>query len=138
LSKIVPRLREFGYHEVLATRGPHPAAQPLPGDVPGPGAIIGGKYQVTRVLGRGGMGVVVAAHHTILKHTVAVKFLLPQATELPGATERFLREAQSAVAIRSEHVARVIDVGRSSEGAPFIVDFACPGGAEPPSASLRA
>jgi serine/threonine protein kinase len=86
-----------------------------------PGDIIAGKYRVDRVLGRGGMGVVVAAEHITLRQKVAVKFLLPEAISRPGAPERFLREARSAVAIQSEHVARVIDVGTLSTGAPFIV-----------------
>ena len=42
---------------------------------PRPGSIVAGKYRVDRVLGRGGMGVVVAAEHTVLKQRVALKFI---------------------------------------------------------------
>ncbi len=67
------------------------------------------------------MGVVVAAHHIALQQKVAIKFLLPAALGIPGAAPRFLREARSAVAIQSEHVARVLDVGTLDGGAPFMV-----------------
>lgn len=88
---------------------------------PRPGDVIAGKYQVEQVLGAGGMGVVVAAWHAPLRQRVAVKLLLPDAMRLPDATARFLQEAQAAVAIRSEHVARVIDVGTLDSGVPFLV-----------------
>jgi serine/threonine protein kinase len=47
--------------------------------------------------------------------------LLPYATEHPELIERFLREGRAAVQIRSEHVARVLDVGRLPSGTPFLV-----------------
>jgi serine/threonine-protein kinase len=89
--------------------------------LPKEGDIVAGKYQVEKVLGKGGMGVVVSARHTSLRQHVAVKFLLPKAMTLPGAAERFIREARAAVAIKSEHVARVIDVGELPTGEPYMV-----------------
>ncbi|MEZ4302167.1 MAG: serine/threonine protein kinase, partial [Polyangiaceae bacterium] len=89
---------------VTAPRAPDAASPPVRD-----GQIIAGKYEVDRVLGQGGMGVVVAAHHIALQQKVAIKFLLPAALEVPDAAPRFLREARSAVAIQSEHVARVLD-----------------------------
>jgi serine/threonine-protein kinase len=86
-----------------------------------PGDIIAGKYRVERVLGQGGMGVVVAAHHILLDEKVALKFLLPEAMEVADAVARFEREARAAVKIKSEHVARVTDVGRLETGSPYIV-----------------
>jgi serine/threonine-protein kinase len=85
------------------------------------GDVLAGKYRVERVLGVGGMGVVVAATHVDLGQRVALKFLLPQALLHPEAAPRFLREARAAVKIDSEHVARVIDVGRMENGAPYMV-----------------
>ncbi len=85
------------------------------------GVILAGKYRVERVLGRGGMGVVVAAIHLQLDEMVALKFLLPEALKSADALARFEREARAAVKIKSEHVARVIDVGRLDDGAPYIV-----------------
>jgi serine/threonine-protein kinase len=85
------------------------------------GDILAGKYRVERVLGVGGMGVVVAAHHLQLDEKVALKFLLPEALMNPDAVARFAREARAAVKIKSEHVARVTDVGTLPNGAPYMV-----------------
>jgi serine/threonine protein kinase len=85
------------------------------------GDVLAGKYRVERVLGEGGMGVVVAARHVHLEDRVALKFLLPMALEAPEAVSRFVREARAVVRIKSEHVARVTDVGQLESGAPYIV-----------------
>jgi len=85
------------------------------------GQVLAGKYRVERVLGSGGMGVVVAAWHLELEQRVAVKFLHPLALERADTAERFRREARSAAKIRSEHVARVIDVGIMEGGIPYMV-----------------
>jgi eukaryotic-like serine/threonine-protein kinase len=86
-----------------------------------PGTILAGKYRVTRILGQGGMGVVVEAQHIQLDDRVALKFLLPEYANHPEASERFLREARAAVKIKSEHVARVSDVGTLDTGSPYMV-----------------
>ena len=75
------------------------------------GDVIAGKYEVTRVLGQGGMGVVVAARHRDLDALVALKFLLPSVRDGTGSSERFAREARTGMRIKNEHVARVYDVG---------------------------
>ena len=85
------------------------------------GSVLAGKYRVEEVLGTGGMGVVVSALHLQLDERVAIKFLLPAAMESPEVVARFAREARAAVKIKSEHVARVIDVGTLDNGAPYIV-----------------
>jgi serine/threonine-protein kinase len=85
------------------------------------GEILAGKYRIERVLGQGGMGVVVAATHLHLDQLVALKFLLPEAITNSEIQGRFAREARAAAKMRSEHVARVIDVGMLETGMPFIV-----------------
>jgi serine/threonine-protein kinase len=85
------------------------------------GQILAGKYRVERVLGVGGMGAVVAAHHVQLDTKVAIKFLLPDMIANRESVDRFAREARAAVKITSEHVARVFDVGTLENGAPYIV-----------------
>ena len=85
------------------------------------GEVLVGKYRVERVLGVGGMGVVVAAHHLQLDEKVAIKFMLREALANPEAVARFAREARAAVKIKSEHVARVSDVGTLDNGAPYMV-----------------
>ena len=91
-----------------------------------PGTVLLDKYRIVRVLGIGGMSVVVCAEHLVLETLVAMKFLLPELCTLPDAPQRFLREAQAATRIAGEHVARVLDMGElpPEEGSPFY-----PGGA---------
>jgi serine/threonine-protein kinase len=85
------------------------------------GELLAGKYRVEQVLGAGGMGYVVAAMHEQLGKRVAVKLLVPELCENQDSVTRFLREARAAVRIQSEHVARVIDVGELTNGAPYMV-----------------
>lgn len=85
------------------------------------GDIVLDKYRVERVLGQGGMGVVIAATHVELDQKVALKFLLPTALEHAELVERFAREAKAAAKIQSQHVVRVLDTGRMPSGAPFMV-----------------
>jgi serine/threonine protein kinase len=85
------------------------------------GDILAGKYRVERVLGIGGMGVVVAAQHILLEDRVAIKLLRPEMLADVAAVERFAREARAVVKIKSEHVARVFDVGTLEDGTPYMV-----------------
>lgn len=85
------------------------------------GTVLGGKYRVDGVIGRGGMGVVLAARHLQLDQPVALKVMLPEYSRHPEAVARFLREARAAVRVRDEHVARVTDVGETDSGVPFMV-----------------
>jgi eukaryotic-like serine/threonine-protein kinase len=94
-----------------------------PTSVPGPqpGDLVAGKYQLGRRLGQGGMGAVFAATHVQLREPVALKFLRAHIASNPAMIARFVREARAAVRIKSEHVARVLDVGALESGEPFIV-----------------
>jgi serine/threonine protein kinase len=85
------------------------------------GDRIADKYIIERVLGKGGMGMVVAARHVDLDQMVAIKFILPDALRQQGVVERLLREARASAKLRSEHVAKVVDVGRTPDGAPYLV-----------------
>jgi eukaryotic-like serine/threonine-protein kinase len=85
------------------------------------GDLLAGKYRVERVLGSGGMGIVVAARHIELDQLVAIKFVRDEALSNEQGVQRFLREARAAVKLKSEHVARVLDVGKLESGAPFMV-----------------
>jgi serine/threonine-protein kinase len=86
-----------------------------------PGQVIGDKYEVERVLGLGGMGVVVAAWHRVLGEKVAIKFPLPELRDAPEVRERLLREARACARIRSEHAVRLLDVGTLDTGLPYVV-----------------
>ena len=89
--------------------------------MPAPGEVIAGKFVVERVIGAGGMGVVVAARHQQLGQRVAVKFIREAVAQDSSAVGRFLREARAAAALSSEHVTRVLDVGTLDSGSPFMV-----------------
>jgi serine/threonine-protein kinase len=90
-------------------------------DMPKIGDVIAGKYRLDKVAGEGGMGIVYAAEHLVLKQRVAVKVLLPDAALSEAVVERFAREARAAAKINSEHVARVLDAGTLPSGALFLV-----------------
>jgi serine/threonine-protein kinase len=86
-----------------------------------PGEVIGGKYRVGECIGYGGMGVVCAATHLELERKLAIKFVRPELAESNEFVTRFLNEARAAAALRSEHVAQVLDCGRLPSGTPYMV-----------------
>lgn len=85
------------------------------------GQVLDGKFRVERIIGEGAMGLVVEATHLGLDERVALKFLRREARAQPDVVARFSREARSAVKLKSDHVARVFDVGTAEDGTPFIV-----------------
>src|SRR5512133_213525 len=85
------------------------------------GVVLADKYRVEKVLGVGGMGMVVAAHHIALDERVAIKLLLPEMLTNADAVQRFAREARAAIKIKNEHVVRVMDVSNLPSGAPMMV-----------------
>ena len=86
-----------------------------------PGTVLLGKYRIDELVGSGGMGNVVRASHLYLHQSVAIKILLPEMARSESTKQRFLREAQATVKLKSEHSARVMDVGTTPEGLPFMV-----------------
>jgi serine/threonine-protein kinase len=85
------------------------------------GDVLDGKYRVDRVIGQGGMGVVLGATHLALEKRVAVKLLLPEMLSNAAVVVRFEREARAAAMLRSEHVVRILDVGFAGEEGPYMV-----------------
>ncbi|HWU89310.1 MAG TPA: serine/threonine-protein kinase, partial [Kofleriaceae bacterium] len=85
------------------------------------GHVFLGKYRVDEILGHGGMGVVAKCVHLQLNECVAIKMLRKDVLDDQDAVERFMREAQAAVKLRSEYVARVSDVGTFENGVPYMV-----------------
>ncbi len=86
-----------------------------------PGEVVGGKYVLERVLGVGGVGMVLAARHVELDEVVAIKFLHHEMRQRPDVVRRFGVEARAAVRIKSEYAARVYDVGVSPSRGPYLV-----------------
>jgi eukaryotic-like serine/threonine-protein kinase len=88
---------------------------------PRPGDVIGGRYRVEALLGEGGVAVVLAATHEVLRQRVAVKILQPHFAPSEQLRERFFREGRALAALRGNHVARVFDVGVLPGGFPYLV-----------------
>lgn len=86
-----------------------------------PGEVVAGKYALERVLGVGGVGVVLAARHAGLDERVAIKFLHPEMQRRHDIVRRFAAEARAAVRIKSEYAARVYDVGTCPKRGPYLV-----------------
>lgn len=108
-----PSFSQTGDNEALESGAP--LALPRPGDV------IDEKYEIIKLIGEGGMGVVFEARHVRLGHAVALKFLHPAAVLVPGATARFEREARASAQLRGPNVAHVLDVDATGEGAAYMV-----------------
>ncbi len=87
--------------------------------VPTIGMVVAERYRLVGPLDEGGMGTVWRAEHQSLRSPLAVKLLNPSIGNNPEMLERFLREAQSAAALRSTHVVQVFDYG-VHQGMPFI------------------
>jgi serine/threonine-protein kinase len=85
------------------------------------GFVVGDKYRVERVLGSGGMGVVVAANHVLLNRSVAIKLVLPGAANREQLSARLLREARAAAMLQGKHAVRVLDVDRLADGTHYLV-----------------
>jgi serine/threonine-protein kinase len=88
--------------------------------LPVPGERVAGKYRIERIVGRGGMGVVYAAHHIVLDQRVALKILAPEVASQNTAVTRFLTEARLAARLKSERLCQVIDAGVTENGLPYI------------------
>ena len=92
-----------------------------------PGTVISGKYRIDSILGRGAMGVVVAATHLELREAIALKFLYAKTDGSEDFKSRFRREAQVSAKLRNEHITRVLDVGTWRDGAMYMVMEYLPG-----------
>lgn len=86
-----------------------------------PGVFVTKAVRLLRPLAQGGMGKVWVAEHLSLGTQVVVKFMSPEIALLPGALERFTREAAALAAVKSPHVVQVFDAGLTESGVPYIV-----------------
>ena len=91
-----------------------------PTDEPG---LLGklGAYDILRVIGRGGMGVVFQARDQALDRLVAIKVLTPGMAATAAARRRFAREAKAAAAVVHEHVVTIHAVDVTPQGIPYLV-----------------
>lgn len=75
-----------------------------------PGTVLAGRYRVDRILGAGGIGQVWAAKNIAVGSDVAVKVLFAASASNKELVLRFRREAYLLARVRSDHVARVLDL----------------------------
>jgi serine/threonine-protein kinase len=100
-------------------RSAMPAVEPARSDDPMFGRIVG-RFRITALLGRGGMGAVYRARDERLDRDVALKFLPPQEALDPGAVERFLVEARAAGTLSHPNVCTIHEIGETADGRPYI------------------
>jgi serine/threonine protein kinase len=100
----------------------HATAAPCPSGIDQRiGSVLDAKYEIVRVLGVGGMGKVYEGRHLQIGRRVAIKFMLPQFASQPEIVRRFENEARAAGGLEHENIAVVYDVGRTTDGARFLV-----------------
>ncbi len=91
-----------------------------------PGAVVGGRYQLEKPIGAGGMAKVWLAHDRLLDRQVAVKILAERYASDPDFVERFRREASAAAGLSHPNIVTVFDRGEA-EGSYYIVMEHLPG-----------
>ncbi len=84
------------------------------------GALIGNRYLIKKPLGTGKNGTIYEAEHTALRRKVTVKVLSEASAEDDLAVERFRREATSISDMDSDHIARILDFGRTPAGQLYL------------------
>ena len=83
--------------------------------------LVAGKYQLVRMIGRGGMGSVWEARHVSLGTPSAIKFIESEYADSQEARSRFDKEAKAAATIQSKHAIQIYDHGVTDDGKPYIV-----------------
>jgi hypothetical protein len=85
------------------------------------GVTLDGIYRIEQLLGRGAMGMVYLARHTLLRDNVAIKVMPAELTADPDFLRRFLREGRAARAIHHPNAVTVHDLRMSSDGIAYMV-----------------
>ncbi|MDH5491968.1 MAG: protein kinase, partial [Myxococcales bacterium] len=88
------------------------------------GQVIDGRYEIERVLGEGGMGLVYKARHVVLGKPLAIKVLRPEVSKDSEIIARFRQEAQSASSIGNQHIIDISDFGvLADQSTYFVMEF---------------
>jgi predicted Ser/Thr protein kinase len=85
------------------------------------GQVLDGRYEIEKVLGEGGMGLVYKARHTTLGKPLAIKVLKAEVSKDAEIVQRFRQEAQSATAIGNHHIIDISDFGVLADGSTYFV-----------------
>lgn len=125
LSDAIRQLKADEFVEGSAREGAT-STRPLdflePSDQPGSLGRLG-SYEVSEVVGQGGMGVVLKAFDPSLHRVVAVKVLAPYLAHNPQARKRFIREAQAIAAVSHDHVITIHAIDESVEQPKIVMQF---------------
>jgi len=85
-----------------------------------PGTIVRDCYRIERTIGKGGMGTVYLAEHTLMGEPRALKFLSSALASNPTFVQRFLQEARAASKLRHPNIAATLELGQSEDGSFYI------------------
>lgn len=85
------------------------------------GTVLDGRYQIEKVLGEGGMGLVYKARHVTLNKPLAIKVLKAEVSKDQEIVARFRQEAQSATSIGNHHIIDISDFGVLQDGSTYFV-----------------
>lgn len=83
--------------------------------IPSAGALVEDRYQLTRVIGRGGMGEIWEAYDRQLEGPCAVKFILQHLANDKEVRSRFAREAKAVARLRTPHAVHIFSVGEQDQ-----------------------
>jgi hypothetical protein len=83
--------------------------------------LVGGRYELEALIGKGGVGEVWRARHVGLNSHVAIKFLQLASAQRESAQRRFTTEAQVTAQLKTAHAVQVFDFGVTEEGQPYLV-----------------
>ena len=83
--------------------------------------VVGGRYELEALIGKGGVGEVWRARHVALNSRVAIKFLQPASAQKESAKRRFTTEAQVTAQLKTPSAVQVFDFGVTDEGQPYLV-----------------
>jgi serine/threonine protein kinase len=109
---------------LVTSEAPAPAALLTtrdPSDEAAAGAVVARKYQLGRIIGRGGMGTVWRGTHLSLRMPVAIKFIKGAQAQNPIAKARFELEAKATARLRTKYAVKVFDCGTTAAGVPYLV-----------------
>lgn len=101
---------------------PAPSSNPTTSKVKDPlvGHVLDGKYEITRVVGHGGMSVVYEAKHLLMNKVIALKLMHSHLIHSEKAVCRFQKEAHAVAKLDHSGVIKIYDFGVASNGSPFI------------------